>query len=111
KRFEDLDVPLWIVAADLVLQREFVFDHGDLGAALDATSAIPAIFPVVPLEERQLVDGWVVNPLPADVLRRKGADVVIALGPNVADGRQPRPHGGRRRRAAWGRPPSPPTAG
>ena len=38
KRFEDLHVALWIVAADLVLQREFVFEQGDLGAALDATS-------------------------------------------------------------------------
>jgi NTE family protein len=103
KRFEDLDVPLWIVAADLVLQREFVFERGDLGAALDATSAIPAMFPVVSLEDRQLVDGWVVNPLPADVLRRKGADVVIAVDPNVADGRKPHPHTGHRKRSWWKR--------
>jgi NTE family protein len=103
KRFEDLDVPLWIVAADLVLQREFVFERGDLGAALDATSAIPAVFPVVSLEDRELVDGWVVNPLPADVLRRKGADVVIAVDPNVADERKPRPHTGHRRHAWWKR--------
>ena len=103
KRFEDLDVPLWIVAADLVLQREFVFERGDLGAALDATSAIPAVFPVVSLEDRQLVDGWVVNPLPADVLRRKGADVVIAVDPNVADERKPRAQTGHRRRPWWKR--------
>src|SRR5262249_1115278 len=42
--------------------------------------------------------GWLVNPLPADVLRRKGADVVIAVDPNVADERKPRPHTGHRRR-------------
>jgi len=103
KRFEDLHVPLWIVAADFVLQREFVFEQGDLGSALDATSAIPAVFPVVSLEDRQLVDGWVVHPLPADVLRRKGADVVIAVDPNVADERKPRPHTGHRRRVWWKR--------
>jgi len=103
KQFEDLSVPLWVVAADLVLQREFIFDRGDLGEALDASSAIPAIFPVVSLEERQLVDGWVVNPLPADVLRQNGADMVIAVDPNVADGRKPRPHAGHRRRAWWKR--------
>src|SRR5262249_32671171 len=45
----------------------------------------------------------VVNPLPADVLRRKGADVVIAVDPNVADGRKPRAHDGHRRRAWWRR--------
>jgi predicted acylesterase/phospholipase RssA/CRP-like cAMP-binding protein len=103
KQFEDLSVPLWVVAADLVLQREFIFDRGDLGEALDASSAIPAIFPVVSLEERQLVDGWVVNPLPADVLRQNGADMVIAVDPNVADGRKPRPHARHRRRAWWKR--------
>lgn len=102
-RFEDLAVPLWIVAADLVLQREFVFDRGDLGEALDATSAIPTIFPVVALGDRQLVDGWVVNPLPADVLRRKGADVVIGVDPNVADERGPRPRSARSRRPGWRR--------
>jgi len=57
----------------------------------------------VSLEERQLVDGWVVNPLPADVLRQNGADMVIAVDPNVADGRKPRPHAGHRRRAWWKR--------
>jgi len=45
----------------------------------------------------------VVNPLPADVLRRKGADVVIAVDPNVADERKPRPHTGHRRRPWWKR--------
>lgn len=102
-RFEDLGVPLWIVAADLVLQREFVFDRGDLGEALDATSAIPTVFPVVSLAERQLVDGWVVNPLPADVLRHKDADIVIGVDPNVADERAPRPRNVHRRRPWWRR--------
>jgi NTE family protein len=102
-RFEDLGVPLWIVAADLVLQREFVFDRGDLGEALDATSAIPTVFPVVSLAERELVDGWVVNPLPADVLRHKGADIVIGVDPNVADERAPRPRHVHRRRPWWRR--------
>jgi len=100
-RFEDLPVPLWIVAADLVLQREFVFDRGELAMALDATSAIPTVFPVVAFKERQLVDGWVVNPFPADVLRRQGADIVIGVDPIVADDRRPRPH--KRRRHPWWR--------
>lgn len=103
KTFEDLGVPLWIVTADLALQREFVFDSGDLAIALDATSAIPTIFPVVPFEERQLVDGWVVNPLPADVLRRKGADIVIGVDPNLADDRASRPHRTHRPRRWWRR--------
>src|SRR5262249_12667873 len=80
KQFEDVSVPLWIVAADLVLQREFIFDRGDLGEALDASSAIPAIFPVVSLEDRQLVDGWGVNPRPAAVLRQNGAAIGSAGG-------------------------------
>jgi NTE family protein len=75
----DLPLPFWAVAADLVSGREVVLGSGPLWRALDATSAIPTVFPPVVVGEHVLVDGWVVNPLPADVLRREGADIVIAV--------------------------------
>lgn len=78
-RIEALPVPFWAVAGDLVTGREVVLGSGLLAEALDATSAIPVIFPPVIIGEQTLVDGWVVNPLPTDVLRRGGADVVIAV--------------------------------
>ena len=83
----DLALPFWTVAADLVSGREVVLGSGPLWQALDATSAIPGIFPPVVAGERLLIDGWVVNPIPVDVLRRQGADVVVAV--DVAAGVDP----------------------
>jgi NTE family protein len=99
----ELPVPFWTVAADLVTGREAVFSSGPLWQALDATTAIPTIFPPVVVGERVLVDGWVINPFPADVLRREGADVVIGVEPCVADA--PAAHRASRpkRRRSWRR--------
>jgi predicted acylesterase/phospholipase RssA len=76
---QDLPTPFWAVSADLASGREVVFGSGPLWQALDATSAIPAVFPPVVVGDRVLVDGWIVNPLPADVLRRAGADRIVAV--------------------------------
>lgn len=78
-RIEDLHVPLWTIAADLASGRELALHHGPLWQAVDATSAIPGLFPPVRVGGRLLVDGWLVNALPADVLRREGADVVVTV--------------------------------
>jgi NTE family protein len=75
----DLPLPFWTVAADLVSGRELALGSGPLWEALDATTAIPGVFPPVVVGERVLIDGWVVNPLPVDVLRREGADIVVAV--------------------------------
>src|SRR5439155_4906987 len=68
----DLELPFWTVTADLVSGREVVLGSGPLWQALDATSAIPGIFPPVAVGESLLIDGWVVNPIPVDVLHREG---------------------------------------
>lgn len=100
RTIEDLPVPYWTVAADLVSGREIVFDRGPLWEALDATTAIPTVFPPVTLGDRVLVDGWVVNPFPSDVLRRKGANIVIGVDPNLADEPMAR-RSNRPRRSRW----------
>jgi len=83
-QIEDLPLPFWCVAGDLVSGREVVFGHGSLWQALDATSAMAGVFPPVVLGEQVLVDGSIVNSLPADVLRREGAGIVLAV--NVSAG-------------------------
>jgi NTE family protein len=75
----DLDLPFWTTTADLVSGREVILGHGSLPEVLDAATAVPVIYPPVFLEQRALVDGWLVNPLPADILRREGAEIVIAV--------------------------------
>lgn len=77
--FADLEIPLAVVATDLVTRREVVLDSGDLLTAIKATISIPVIFPPVIIGERALVDGGLMNNLPFDVARARGATYTIAI--------------------------------
>lgn len=78
--FDDLPTPFRCVAADLATARQVVFDSGWLAQALRATMAIPGIFSPVRLGTQVLVDGGILNNVPADVVKSTGfADVVIAV--------------------------------
>ncbi len=100
---ERLPLPLRMVAADLVTGREVILSQGPLAEALDASTALPTIFPPVVSGDRRLVDGWVVNPLPADLVRREGTEVVIAVDPTAGDDPELRRRAMGRRRASWTR--------
>lgn len=76
---EDLHVPLGVVAADLRSQREVVFRKGVVWRAILASMAIPGIFPAQKMGELTLVDGGVVNTVPAGVATDMGAAKVIAV--------------------------------
>ena len=86
-RFEDLRVPLACVAADIETGEEVVIDRGSVPEAVRASITVPGIFTVVKWQGRYLVDGGLVDPVPADVVRRMGADFVIAVNviPEVTD--------------------------
>ncbi|HKS92421.1 MAG TPA: patatin-like phospholipase family protein [Tepidiformaceae bacterium] len=77
--FEDLRIPLAIVAVDAAKRSEVVFTSGDLVTAMLASTAIPGLFPPVRWRGRQLVDGGLLNPIPSTVVRGLGADVVIGV--------------------------------
>ena len=78
-RIEDLDVPLAIVAADIRQQREVVFRRGFLWQAVLTSVSIPGVYPASPIGGAMLVDGGVLNPVPANVAAQMGAGVVIAV--------------------------------
>jgi NTE family protein len=78
-RFEDLRLPLALVAADVASGREVVFQDGLVWPAALATVAIPGLFPSQAMGPYWLVDGGVLNPVPADVAADMGADVVIGV--------------------------------
>jgi NTE family protein len=78
ERFEDLHVPLRILATDFYGCEEVDFESGPLLPALAASIAIPAVFRPVRHGGRLLIDGGVVNPLPFDGLRAS-CDIVIAV--------------------------------
>lgn len=81
-RFEDLSVPLGVVAADLNTGEPVVMKSGDLISAVRASMSIPGVFLPVERDGRVLVDGQIVNPVPVNVCREMGADVVIAVDIN-----------------------------
>jgi NTE family protein len=77
--FEDLNIPLSVVAADVETGETILLDRGLLIPALMATSAFPVVFAPVRHQGRWLVDGGVVNNLPVDVVRQMGADRVLGV--------------------------------
>lgn len=79
KDFDDLPVPFRAVAADVVTGRQVVLDSGDLTVAMRASMSVPGAFDPVSMGDALLVDGGIVNNLPADVARAMGADIVIAV--------------------------------
>jgi len=79
KTFADLRIPLSLVAVDLVTGEEVALDKGEVAEAVRATVALPGVLAPVRMGERLLVDGGLLNNVPADVVRRMGAAVVIAV--------------------------------
>ncbi|MBX6395762.1 MAG: patatin-like phospholipase family protein [Alicyclobacillaceae bacterium] len=78
-KIEDLPVPFRAVSVDLVKGRTYIWERGRLISAIRATTSIPGIFAPVPHQGMVLVDGGVLNNLPADVPRQAGIDRVVAV--------------------------------
>lgn len=78
ERFEQLVVPLSVVATDFWSREQVVFDAGELWSAIRASIAIPGLFEPVQRDGRLLVDGGLVNPVPYDLLF-EDCDLVIAV--------------------------------
>jgi NTE family protein len=76
--FEELKIPLYVVAADVLTGEEVVFDQGSLADAVRASTSIIGLVSPHQYNGRYLVDGGAVNPLPASVLAEKGADIILA---------------------------------
>ncbi len=77
--FDKLPIPFRAVATDLVTGEAVVFDRGELPAVMRASMSVPAAFAPVEIGGRMLVDGGLVDNLPVDVMRKMGADIVIAV--------------------------------
>lgn len=77
--FDGLPIPFRAVATDITTGEAVIMGSGDLGEALRASMAVPAIFPAVEREGRLLVDGGIAMNLPISVVRDMGVDVVIAV--------------------------------
>ena len=79
RTIEQLPMPLGIVATDLDSGAAVLFQRGDVGAAVRASSAVPAVFQPVMIGTREYVDGGLVSPVPVRFARQMGAELVIAV--------------------------------
>lgn len=79
RTIEQMRLPLGIVATDLDSGAGVLFQRGDTGAAVRASSAVPAIFQPVRIGTREYVDGGLVAPVPVRFARQMGAEMVIAI--------------------------------
>ena len=79
KTMEQMQIPLGIVATDLGNGQAITFRRGNTGAAVRASSAVPAVFQPVRLGDREYVDGGLVSPVPVRQTREMGANFVIAV--------------------------------
>ena len=76
--FQKLDIPIKIVAADLWDRSQVVYESGPLLPAIKASMALPGVFQPVIHDDRILIDGGTVNPVPYDLLRAE-CDIVIGI--------------------------------
>lgn len=79
RRIEDLSVPFRAVAVDISRGEAVVFQEGPVATAVRASCSIPAIFEPTDWQGRVLVDGGLMNDVPADVARSMGAQVTVGV--------------------------------
>lgn len=77
--FNDLKLPFKCMATDIDTGKAVIMDKGLVWTAVRASISLPVILAVKKRDEKYLVDGGLVDPVPVDVVRKMGADIVIAV--------------------------------
>ena len=78
-RIEETQIPFYTVASNIQTGEQVVFDEGDMRTIVGASASIPGFLPPCKVNGYMLVDGSVVCPIPIELARNLGADIVIAL--------------------------------
>jgi NTE family protein len=76
---EDLKIPLYVVATELKHGEKVVFNKGSTGQAVRASISIPSMFIPANINGNEYVDGGLVSPVPVNIAKELGADIVIAV--------------------------------
>ena len=79
---EEFSIKFTAVAVDILKRKEFWFNQGSLWTAIRASTAIPGVFTPVYLDNKILVDGGVLNPLPIAPVLNSNVDLIIAVDVN-----------------------------
>lgn len=78
-RLEEAPIPLHVVATDVLSGQDVLLSSGNTVDAIAASAAIPAVFPPVTVNGRDLIDGGVVNNTPLSHAGALGADLIWVL--------------------------------
>ena len=84
--FSELETPLAIMAVNIKEGASVEITSGSVAKASSGSCAVPGVFSPVVYNDMHLVDGGLMNNVPADVVRDMGADVVIAIDVNPTRG-------------------------
>jgi len=76
---QDTKIPFSAIATDVETGDEIILREGSLLDAIQASTALPFVFPPARINGGVLMDGGFVNPIPADVVRDMGAEYIIAV--------------------------------
>ena len=86
RQFEDLEIPMAIVATDLNSGEPVILTHGNLVDAIRASCAFPGLFEPVEIGTRCLADGALVAAVPTQAARDLGASFVVGISVGLHDG-------------------------
>lgn len=79
KNFEDLKLPVQVIATDLIKGEKVIFKTGSVAEAVRASISIPGIFVPEKINDRLLVDGGVIDRVPVSVVKDMGSDIIIGV--------------------------------
>jgi len=79
KNIEDMNIPFAAVATDILNETEFVLTEGSFYEAVRASIAIPAVFKPVKVNDKILVDGGVLSPIPIEHVTRNHGDILVVV--------------------------------
>jgi NTE family protein len=88
-RFEALQIPLTVGATDLLTADLVYFHRGPVAPAVRASSAIPTVLPPVPLRDRLLVDGGVIDNFGVHEAVRRGARSIVLIDASTSEIEEP----------------------
>lgn len=90
KHFSDLNIPFAVICVDLISGDMVVVNSGEVATAIRASIAIPGVFSPVEVGSKILVDGYILNNNPADIVRQMGAERVTSVRVQSSDIHQPK---------------------
>ena len=79
KNFDELSIPLSIIVTEINKGEKIILNRGSVARAARASLSIPGVFSPVIVDDNVLIDGNLVDPIPIDVVKEMGADIIIAV--------------------------------